>query len=115
MSHLDTLWRAMDGQWLDYDGGGTIAKKSEGDPGLDKLLVDRGEQKKTVPISVNCAGQFPNRSVDDDDADLQKLLAHRGEETQTLHLSIPQNCSTVKILNRSDANLENRGKYCHLL
>ena len=66
-------------------------------------------------ISVNCAGQFPNRSVDDDDADLQKLLAHRGEETQTLHLSIPQNCSTVKILNRSDANLENRGKYCQLL
>ena len=60
VSHLDTLWRAMDGQWLDYDGGGTIAKKSEGDDGL-MLLAHRETQKnknrKWSPQDLN-QGQF---------------------------------------------------------
>ena len=35
------LWHATDGQFMvvDYDDGGTIAKKSEGATGLEKLLA----------------------------------------------------------------------------
>ena len=64
VSHLDTLWRAMDGQWLDYDGGGTIAKKSEGDDGL--MLLAHRETQIRLQISQNCT-QLLNRSVGDAD------------------------------------------------
>ena len=55
--HVEALWRATDGSWWDYDSGRIIAKKSEGDAGLQKLLVHRGQEMQTLhlPISQNCA------------------------------------------------------------
>ena len=48
VQQIEALWQATDGSWLDYNGGISreeIAKKSEGDAGLIKLLAHRNRNR----------------------------------------------------------------------